>query len=199
MNGACQKLDSSLLSPSTLANHRVLSISLQIHSEYVSLSPCPLIRSRPSQNYQNYHGGFLSNCPPSASPCFIHSSSCHSRLHTSQLLISHMTSPKSSADTRLWSADFYPFLFSFIPKSPFLSLHSSHPDLLSGPQTCQPPSRLRSNRQTHIWLGLYLSDSNWNVTSLGKLSLMHSPAWVRSLCFVLTLYSSYQHCNQLFP
>lgn len=195
MNEACQKLDSSLLSPSTSANHRVLSISLQIHSKYVSLLPCPLTRSRPSQNY---HGGFLSNCPPSVPVLFIHL--VVTLAYTlQQLLISHMTSPKSSADTGLWSADFYPFLFSFIPKSPFLSLHSSHPDLLSGPQTCQPPSRFRSNRQTHIWLGLYLSDSNWNVTSLGKLSLMHSPAWVRSLCYVLTLYSSYQHCNQLFP
>lgn len=153
---ACQKLDSSLLSPSTLASHQVLSISLQIHSKYVSLLPCPLIRSSLSQNY---HKGFLNNCPPSVSPCFIHSSSSVTpRLHTSTA--SHqpheeVQSPRQTQGSEVFTSTLSCFLSYQNP--PF-----SHytPATLIFFQFLRLANLLPTSEVTHICLGLYLSDSN---------------------------------------
>lgn len=113
---------SPLLPPQPI-NHQVLSILLQKHAKYISLSLCPLTLSGPSQTY---HNGFLTNCPPSVLPSsksfIVNLILTLLALILQPLLITLMVKSKVT-DTLDQSLNYLllPFLFSFTPKSPSLT------------------------------------------------------------------------------
>lgn len=196
----CQKLGLILLplpSPALLpypVNLQVLSISLQIHSKYVSLLPCSLIYSSPSWDYQN---GFLNNCPLPVLSCLIHSSGSNVPTLQQLLVISHMVKSKV-LDTHNRALKYlllaYLSCFLSYQNPPFTTLRPpwssfNSPDL----PISVPPQRY----QTDPHLTGSVSVRSQRKCHFLREAFPDAPAST-PLCYVPVLYSSYQHCNQLF-
>lgn len=148
---------------------------------------------------QNYHNGFLTNCPPlslALSNSLIINWILTLPAYALQQLLITLTMKSKVPDTPskalIYSYPTFPVFFhTTIPFSP-----PTAATLIF--QLCILANLLPASGDTHSHLTASVPVRSQLRRHLLMEALPDTLAWVRSLCDVPVLESTYQHCNQLF-